>query len=134
MTTFINSNGSKWAGSEPDSIETLCGVLAEYTLDRTFEEYGNFICVREDGPREGLTSFFGNFFALSHVFNIDTDDAALIEKLTKLIRANQLRAEYQAQQTPAERKAEEDAADQNRMAARQAQREAEARAVLGLEA
>lgn len=55
----IISNGSKWAGEQPDSIEQLIKVLEQYPLDPTFEKYGNFIvsnpnkidCIGVDSPK-----------------------------------------------------------------------------------
>lgn len=104
MTTTINSNGSKWYGQEPDTIEDLLQALEKYPLDRRFEAYGNFI-MREpemvDGSRmTGLTRFWGNFYTASHVFCIDTDEPEVIEKLTKAIRANQQRPDYLSQPVP----------------------------------
>jgi hypothetical protein len=114
---FITSNGSKCLGDEQDDIEQLLDVLGKYPLDPRFENYGNFItldpCVGVrnpdyrkiegaeewiDGPRifdvDGVAKFFGNFFGLSHVFNIYTNDAGTVQKLTAAIRANQQRDDY----------------------------------------
>lgn len=117
MTNII-SNGSKWAGESPDSIETLCEALATHTLDRTFEGFGNFVIADGDGP----VRFWGNFIDVSHVFSIDTDEPALIERLTALIRANQEKPKYQAQQSPEQRKRAEDeyhaALNEKRLASR----------------
>lgn len=116
---FIESNGSEWAGEQPDDVAQLLESLAEYPLDPTFEKYGNFITldpctgVRNpdyrkvegaeewiDGPRifdvDGVAQFFGNFFGLSNVFSIYTNDAETIEKLTSAIRANQQSEDYLA--------------------------------------
>ena len=90
MTTTIQSNGSRWAGQAPASVDELLDVLARETLDPRFEKYGNFI-LRDETPLR----FWGNFLSVSHVFSIDTDDAALIERLTAAIRANQQRPAYQ---------------------------------------
>lgn len=106
ITTNIISNGSKWAGQEPDSIEDLIKVLEEYTIDeRFFAKYG----VDRDGrytsnedsiyeyknhnpinnrTLEGFYLFFGNFEEISHVFNIETNDKEVIDKLVKAIKAN----------------------------------------------
>ena len=104
MTTDIRSNGSRWAGEEPDTIESLLKTLAQEPLDRKFEAFGNFVTFEAellDGSRmTGMTSFFGNFYTVSHVFNIDTDDEAIIKPLTKAIKANQLRPDYLAQPVP----------------------------------
>lgn len=121
MTTTIISNGSKWAGEAPDSVETLLAVLAEHPLDRRFEEYGNFIFAYDAQH----TRFWGNFFTLSHVFNIDTDEPEMAERLTAAIRANQQRADYLAQPNP-----ERVRPGRIGAARRQAERARQARAVL----
>jgi hypothetical protein len=111
--TIITSNGSKWNGQESDSIERLLEVLANVPLDRTFEKYGNFVTAnpqhavylgegeyKDTGPifpGEEMTRFFGNFFGLSHVFNIDTSETETVKTLTAAIRANQQRADYLTQ-------------------------------------
>lgn len=89
----VISNGSKWAGELPDSIEVLCDVLKREPLNPLFEEYGNFIIAEDDSA---TVRFWGNFLNLSHVFEIDTDDSQLIDTLTALIRENQTRREYRA--------------------------------------
>ena len=107
MTT-IQSNGSKWAGEEPDTVETLLEVLASHPLDRRFEACGNFI---QKNPRlangTGRVSenpetriFWGNFFTVSHVFHIETTDRGLITRLTLAIRENQTRDDYLIQDKP----------------------------------
>jgi len=88
-TTTIHSNGSKWAGEEPNSLETLFENLERYTLDSVFEDYGNFAHMVA-----GRAYFFGNFADLSGVFRLDTNDPALIKRLTKAIRANQATPRY----------------------------------------
>ena len=116
---FINSNGSHFAGTEPDDIEGLLSALDRYTLDPTFEGYGNFATLNPcqgvhnpewnytnnepkwiDGPRlfdvDGVVSFFGNFLDYSHGFSIYTNDRETIESLTATIRANQQRETYRA--------------------------------------
>jgi hypothetical protein len=82
--------------SSPEhKIEKLKKSLTEYTLDPSFESYGNFI-IDHPARHNGLpcVSFFGNFFDLSLVFRIDTNDAILIKELTRLIRANQSTQAY----------------------------------------
>lgn len=129
MTTTIISNGSKWAGEQPDSIETLLHVLTTNPLDRTFEAFGNFV-IDDDAP---MIRFFGNFFDLSHVFSIDTDEPDLIERLTAAIRTNQRRADYLSQDDYATVQAANAAYHAERDARRQADRECGARLVLGME-
>lgn len=89
MTTTIHSNGSKWAGEKPDPVERLLERLKLYTLDPRFERCGNFI-----SKSDGIVHFWGNFFDVSGVFQIDTDEAPIIERLTRAIRDNQARASY----------------------------------------
>jgi len=93
--THIISNGSHWAGEEQSSIAELLEALQSEPLDPTFEKYGNFIINPE--PIEGIGSpirFWGNFFGLSHVFQIDTDEPSAIALLTEAIRANQSTPAY----------------------------------------
>lgn len=112
----IVSNGSKWFGEEPDTLGVLFGVLKNHPLDRSFEKYGNFIYV----PREwaygehreivaagliypenlNMRHIFGNFFALSHVFNIATDELELILKFSLAIEENKRRPDYRSQEDP----------------------------------
>jgi hypothetical protein len=101
--TIIVSNGSKWLGEAPDTIETLLAVLAQEPLDHTFERYGNFITPLTEqtliAPQRhpellGLTEFWGNFARVSHVFCIRTNDPAVIATLTAAIRQNQDRDDY----------------------------------------
>lgn len=95
--TEIISNGSHMAGSGPSSIDDLKTALKEYALDRRFEMCGNFH--QDEGF--GVTRFFGNFFNLSHVFQIRTNDAELIASLVALIAANKQRPDYTSQPDPA---------------------------------
>lgn len=92
----ILSNGSKWYGQKPDTLEQLIDVLGEYALDPTFEKYGNFVMeykplkwTEKNSQYKGCASFFGNFYSLSHVFRIITDELEIIERITAAIRANQ---------------------------------------------
>lgn len=96
----VNSNGSKFAGEKPDTIEKLIEVLANHPLDRRFEDNGNFIMSYNDN----CTKFFGNFYTLSHVFNIVTDEADVIEQLTTAIKTNLQRPDYRRQPDPNLRK------------------------------
>lgn len=106
--TVIVSNGSKWVGQQPDSIDELCRVLEAYALDRTFENFGNFIFppLAEDGhiyqhygftSHEGVWHFCGNFADVSHVFSIYTNEADVVQRLTEAILANQKRGDYLSQ-------------------------------------
>lgn len=123
VITEITSNGG--GGTLP--IEALFDRLASDPLDRTFEE---FIFADEHEP--SLTRFFGNFYVYSHVFNLRTDDPALVRRLTAAIHANQLRPDYLNQQTWSEIKAEQWAAEKARRDARIKKEKGKARAVLGV--
>ncbi len=99
---IINSNGSKWYGQEPDGIPELLKALKKYTLDPSFEKYGNFV---DHNPKyigkktqeklNGCTRFFGNFIDRSHVFSIDTDDETIINELEAAIQQNKQTEAYQ---------------------------------------
>lgn len=108
--TRIESNGSRWAGQHPFPISALFARLQSDPLDRTFERYGNFanaepVNLKGEPMCPGGVHFFGNFLTYSHVFSVMTDDADLIERLTKAIRDNQNRADYLAQPDIAEQEA-----------------------------
>lgn len=97
----IRSNGSKFAGDKPDTIEKLVSVLENYPLNPEFENRGDFIIQTMEYLNPELTEkykncthFFGNFETISHVFAIITDEAEIIEKLTTAIEANQKSPEY----------------------------------------
>jgi hypothetical protein len=123
MTT-ITSNGSKWAGEPPDTLETLLEVLTREPLDPMFAAYGDFVIdLSREQPDQppGTLRFWGNFYALSHVFSIDTNEPPIIDQLTTAIRANQ--------QTPAYATAKQEHAEHARKAAAiQAARDARRRA------
>ena len=87
--TIINSNGSKWAGEEPDTIEKLIEVLGTHRLDlERFAAHG-FIAFTESngyGNRDfeqHSVRIIGNFLDISHVFNIE----GVYENLRPLINA-----------------------------------------------
>lgn len=109
----IQHNGSKWYGQVPDSIEELLTMLATHPLDRTFEDYGNFINLATPDRYEhydrsvkakewcqaGCTHFNGNFATYSHAFSVYTNEPAIVDALTTAIRANQQRPDYLSQIT-----------------------------------
>lgn len=92
--TTIISNGSRWAGQSPATIEDLLDVLGKHPLSGTHAPFIHHseIC--------GSTRFFGNFATVSHVFNIDTDDPELIATLTAAIAQNQTRPDYEPLHQP----------------------------------
>jgi hypothetical protein len=85
----IISNGSKWAGEEPDSLETLLEVLRTETLDPRFEERGSFVT----RTRTGTVRIFGNFLTVSHVFNIEGTEEEMAEAINA-IEANKRNERY----------------------------------------
>jgi hypothetical protein len=117
MTTIIQSNGSRWAGEDLATLDDLAKCLTEHTLDPTFEKYGDFInqirpgdWIRGRRPEgvdpECTFQMFGNFFDVSHVFNIITDDPAVVARFRPLIDANKA--------TPAYKQAKKERAEQAR--------------------
>jgi hypothetical protein len=97
----IKSNGSKWYGQEPDSIETLLDAFSKYTLDPRFENYGDFVNLNPQWLNRvnaekyaGCASIFGNFMNGHGVFNIITDDQELIAKIAALVNQNKQTPEY----------------------------------------
>lgn len=89
MRTAIWSNGSKWAGEEPDSLAVLEKMLKRHTLDPCFEGFGNFAY-----QAKGIYRLLGNFRAVSHVFYIETTSKKLFRKFKRLIRINQKKEDY----------------------------------------
>lgn len=85
----IRSNGSKWAGESPDSVETLLGILKREPLDSTFEKFGNFFYRLPDNRYHA----FGNFRNRSHGFDI-IGEREEMEPLRVAIRQNQKRKDY----------------------------------------
>jgi hypothetical protein len=114
---LISQNGSKWAGDSPDQLSKLLDMLATHPLDRSFENYGNFCSEPRLGVRDEdaqgrpiwvdgdliypeqpyVVRFWGNFHTHSHCFEIDTDDAEVIDALLEAIAANKRRPDYLAQ-------------------------------------
>lgn len=109
---IVHSNYDAFGVGHNAPIETLYERLQKYTLDPKFEDYGDFCYkpyhfTRDDAGKvidnldrpiypdhpEALC-FFGNFFDVSGVFKIDTDEPIVIEKLKALIAANKSTANY----------------------------------------
>ncbi len=128
MTTIIRSNGSHWMGEEPDSIEKLIEVLKSHPLERRHLSCGDYIqtnpiwvhsdfntvdeetgqivkcyIASDEQPEKGAYCFSGNFFDLSHVFDIYTTDKRVIRKLTKAIEENLKRPDFLSQPEPHKR-------------------------------
>lgn len=92
---YIQSNGSKWYGQEPDTVETLVEVLKNHQLDTDrFKQFytlttpAYFLRPNECQHLIGTTHFRGNFVDVSHVFSIYTDEPEVIKVLTKAIKGN----------------------------------------------
>jgi len=98
MSIKIISNGS--GPAQP--LENLLALLETEPLDPRFEKFGNFYenyPDMADGSKSTVPNyFFGNFFNVSHVFQIDIDeeDDATAFDLLAAIRANQATAAYHA--------------------------------------
>lgn len=96
--TIIHSNGSKWHGQEPDTISKLIEVLKTNTIEERFfcklsKGYGEdkrkyTLCPISKNDEKTNYVFFGNFEEVSHVFNIETNDKKIINKLKKAIIEN----------------------------------------------
>lgn len=129
MTTTIHSNGS----GRILPIEELFSRLQSEPLDRTFDDdrFGRFVYAHDTEP--GVVCFFGNFHTYSHVFNICTDDAELIERLTAAIRLNQQRPDYLSQQTYVDEEAERAAREAARRQKNNDERKRQALAILGMD-
>ncbi len=98
---IITQNGSRWAGEAPADLAALLEMLASYTLDPRFEEYGNFIDERAISCRDeqplypvGYVKFWGYFFTISHGFEVITNDPQVVAEITAAIRANQAAPAY----------------------------------------
>lgn len=83
----ILSNGSKWAGEAPDSVEKLIDVLGHHKLESIWKRNGQYFNKIGDNEFQA----FGNFANLSHVFNI----RGSLEELRPLVKAiKQNRRQY----------------------------------------
>lgn len=98
MRTIIEYNGSKWAGEDPDDLDTLLRLLRTEALDPRFAgAYGTYSHLVTDHlpwteadrlPHLGYVRFSGNFLHISHAFSIVTDDPVIIGALHDAIRCN----------------------------------------------
>lgn len=89
VKTVIHSNGSKWAGQEPDTIEQLIEVLGKHTLDiARFGAFGFCVFTESNGYSsrdydKHSVRIHGNFLDVSHVFDIEGQ----YETLSQVIEA-----------------------------------------------
>lgn len=80
-----------------ENIEDFIEKLQKYTLDPTFEKYGNFIKKNPKFPKnhqmtkeyKGWYMLFGNFYDYSNAFSIYFFDDVLARKIRRLIKKNQ---------------------------------------------
>lgn len=93
--TEIKYIGRKMQGGTPDDIETLLNLLARYPLNRTFER----TFIQDDIG--GAKRFHGNFQAISHVFDIRSNDPEVVGRLTEAIMANRRLLGFRAQPSAA---------------------------------
>ena len=79
----IISNGSKWAGQQPDSVEVLLDVLKSHKLREHFARIENdaYFMRPLNLPTEFRVS--GNFEDISHVFDI----RGTLEEMRPLMKA-----------------------------------------------
>jgi hypothetical protein len=96
----IKSNGTDW-NSPVQPIQTLLKKLDQKPLDPVYENMGNFI-IKYKSERQvdnrryiGCTHFLGHFATTPYVFSVITDEKVIIEELTKAIRMNQERLDYE---------------------------------------
>lgn len=108
MTTIVQHVGHSFDDPE-DQIARLFDLLARHTLDPTFEGYGDFISPAEPDVIAAYESahgatfdacgtfhVWGNFADYSCVFNLYTDDPALIARLRVAVDANKQTSGYKA--------------------------------------
>lgn len=100
IVDILSTKPGSWS-REPDTIERILRYLENYTLDPAFESYGNFVdsnpeWLAPEWARKyaGCTRFWGNFYSVSGVFDVITNDADVIRRLTTAIRRNQGSAAY----------------------------------------
>lgn len=106
MPTIIRHIRHPFDQDAEHKLATLLSHLAEQTLEPTFEEYGDFMSECEPSWWEALgdevagmdrrlaVHVWGNFHTLSAVFDLITDDEAVIAALALAIRANKSTVAY----------------------------------------
>lgn len=78
-----------------DTIESIIYDLEHYTLDPTFEKYGNFVnhnpqWIKPEAKEiyRGCTMISGNFYSYSHAFRLITDDVNIISQIEAAVNKN----------------------------------------------
>jgi hypothetical protein len=102
MINKVIDNEKPWLFVD-DTIESILHDLEHYTLDPSFEKYGNFVnhnpqwTKETNGQYNGCTYIFGNFYTYSHAFRLITDDENIINMIeTAVIKNKQTEAYKQA--------------------------------------
>lgn len=107
MTTVIEHVNYAFDDLTPHTLETLHALLERYTLDPTFERYGDFVtqasahlvALHNEKHGSGLDPertyhVWGNFFDFSGVFSVYTDDEKVLEELLAAIKRNKSTPAY----------------------------------------
>lgn len=93
-----DANPTAPQGLEPEvMIERLFLMLQDYTLDPTFEKYGDFLQRNPkllDGRTGDYVHLFGNFYDYSFVFNLETKNENLVARFAKAVAENKKKASY----------------------------------------
>lgn len=104
------------------TVDDLLLMLAEHSLDRRLEAYGDFAELDSDAvewtrdeqipngyfkpvgklypDNPGTWHIHGNFLTYSYAFCLGTDEPAIYEPILAAIRANKERSDYMAQAAP----------------------------------
>lgn len=93
MTTTIHYNRAKYLFPGLESIDALLACMERYTLDPTFEDYGDFV-FQGYPVAPAHVRFSGNFHDASATFSIETDDQDLIDSIIAAIKANKATQAY----------------------------------------
>lgn len=88
----IEHNGSKFAGEEPDNLDTFIQNLKKYTLE-DFSKYENLEKI--GNPKKKGFMFWGNFKEYSAAFRIYVYDSKLTNRIKKLFKESKNRGEYE---------------------------------------
>ena len=107
MGTTIVSNGSRFFGEAPGTVADLLRALAAATLDPRFEAHGGRFARRDRAT--GVWRFHGNFLTVSHVFDVRSDDPAVVGPLRRAIARARDRKAYR--DARASRRADSDAGE-----------------------
>ena len=79
----IVSNGSKWAGEQPDSVEILLDILKTHKLREYFARIENDAYFKRQVNLPAEFRVSGNFEDISHIFDI----RGTLEEMRPLMKA-----------------------------------------------